>query len=111
MEITKREENGRTVLAVKGWLDTPSVAGLAQAIEEVGNVKSLVLDFDGVEYICSSGLRVVLNGYKKMAQAGGDFSVVNVRDEVLDVFRLTGLCDSMNITGQKGKGADDGRSQ
>lgn len=107
MEITKREENGRTVLAVKGWLDTPSAAGLAQAIEDAGSAKSLVLDFDGVEYICSSGLRAVLAGYKKMTQAGGDFAVVHVRDEVMDVFRLTGLCDSMNITGREGEGSGD----
>ena len=111
MEITKREENGRTVLAVVGWLDTPSSAGLAQAIEEVGNCKSLVLDFDGVEYICSSGLRAVLSGYKKMAQTGGDFAVVNVCDEVMDVFRLTGFSDSLNITGKTEKGAADGNKE
>ncbi len=32
MEITKHEENGRTVLAVRGWLDTPSSAELEPII-------------------------------------------------------------------------------
>ena len=107
MKITKHEQNGKVVLAVEGWLDTLSAAGLAQAIEEIGNAKSLVLDFAGVEYICSSGLRAVLSGYKKMTQAGGEFAVVHVRDEVMEVFRLTGLAGSVNITGQKGRDTGD----
>ena len=76
MKITRREENGKTVLAVDGWLDTLLSAELTQAVEAVGDVKSLVPDFDGGRYICSSGLRAVLYGYKKMLKLGGDFSVV-----------------------------------
>lgn len=112
MKITRHEENGKTVLAVEGWLDTPSAAGLAQAIADVEGCKSLVLDFGGVEYLCSSGLRAVLAGYKKMAQAGGEFAVVNVCDAVMEVFRLTGFADSLHITcqnhGKKEKVSDDG---
>ena len=103
MKITRREENGKTVLAVDGWLDTLSSAELMQAVEAVGDVESLVLDFDGVRYICSSGLRAVLYGYKKMLKLGGDFSVVGVGDEVMDVFRLAGLTDSLNIAARKRK--------
>ena len=70
MKIIKSEENGRTVLAVEGWLDTPSSGELMEAVEAVENAKSLVLDFNGVEYICSSGLRAVLRGYQKMQKMG-----------------------------------------
>lgn len=112
MKITRHEENGKVVLAVEGWLDTPSAADLAKAIDETGNVKSLILDFDGVQYLCSSGLRAVLAGYKKITQAGGEFSVVNVNDAVMEVFRLTGFADSLHITdqnhGKKEKGSDNG---
>lgn len=101
MKITRNEENGKTVLAVEGWLDTPSAAELMQAIEDTENVKSLVLDFDGVEYICSSGLRAVLYGYKKMMKLGGSFSVVRVRSEVMEVFRLTGFDNDLNITARE----------
>ena len=94
MKITRREENGKTVLAVDGWLDTLSSAELMQAVEAVG---------DGVRYICSSGLRAVLYGYKKMLKLGGDFSVVGVGDEVMDVFRLAGLTDSLNIAARERK--------
>lgn len=98
MKITKREEKGEIVLAVEGWLDTPSSAELMRAVEAVGDAKRLVLDFGGVEYICSSGLRAVLRGYQRMHERGGEFAVVRVRDEVMDVFRLTGLTASLNIS-------------
>lgn len=103
MKIIKSEENGRTVLAVEGWLDTPSSGELMEAVEAVENVKSLVLDFNGVEYICSSGLRAVLRGYQKMQKLGGDFSVVGVRTEVMDVFRLTGFDKDLNIAAREEK--------
>ena len=97
MKITRSEKNGRCVLAVEGWLDTPSSEELMRALEEVENAEGLVLDFDGVEYICSAGLRAVLYGYKKMTKLGGDFSVVRVRGVVMDVFRLTGLVEGLHI--------------
>ena len=101
MKITRYDENGKTVLAVEGWLDTPSSEELMRTLEALEDVKSLVLDFDGVRYICSSGLRAVLYGYKKMQKLGGDFSVVRACDEVMDVFRLAGLTGSLNITARK----------
>ena len=103
MKIIKSEENGRTVLTVKGWLDTPSSTKLMQAIEDIEGVKNLVLDFDGVKYICSTGLRAVLHGYKKMIQLGGSFSVVRVRSEVMNVFRLAGFDKDLNIVAREEK--------
>ncbi len=101
MKITRYDENGKTVLAVEGWLDTPSSEELMRALEALEDVKSLALDFGGVRYICSSGLRAVLYGYKKMQKLGGDFSVMQACDEVMDVFRLAGLTGSLNITARK----------
>ena len=103
MKIIESEENGKTILAAEGWLDTPSSAELMEAIQGIGDVKGLVLDFDKVEYICSSGLRAVLYGYKKMLKLGGSFSVVRVRREVMDVFRLTGFDRDLNITAREEK--------
>ena len=98
MKVTRNEGDGKTVLTVEGWLDTPSTEALTRAIQDTGDVKSLILDFSGVEYICSSGLRAVLFGHKKMAALGGSFSVVGVRSEVMEVFRLTGFDRGLNIS-------------
>lgn len=101
MKITRTEEKGKTVLTVEGWLDTPSTAALTQAIEEIEDATRLVLDLGGVPYICSSGLRAVLYAYKKMLRLGGSLSVVGVRGEVMEVFRLTGLDRDLDISARE----------
>lgn len=66
MTITKTMENNKVILAVEGWLDTKSSPELGKEIDALSEVKELVLDFDRLEYIASSGLREVLAAYKKL---------------------------------------------
>ncbi len=97
MTITKKAENGTVTLWVEGWLDTQSSPELGKEIEALSDVESLVLDFEKLEYISSSGLREVVSAYKRMKDAGGTFSIVGVSSEVMDVFRLTGFDRKLEI--------------
>ena len=54
-----------------------------------------MFDFANLEYISSAGLRLVIAAYKKMAGKEG-FRIVNVSDEVYDVFSLTGFDQKIN---------------
>ena len=67
----------------------------AVTVDENGLVK-LVFDFTNLEYISSAGLRQVIVAYKKMAQKDG-FKIINVSDEVYDVFSLTGFDSKIDI--------------
>ena len=62
----------------------------------MGDTKNLVLDVKGMEYISSAGLRVLLGAQKKM-QKNGSMKVVNVCDEVMEVFEMTGFADILII--------------
>lgn len=97
MTITKKNENGKTILSVEGWLDTQSSPELGKEINSLSDIKNLVLDFEKLEYISSSGLREVVSAYKKMKEKGGDFSIINVSSEVMDVFKLTGFDKRLDI--------------
>lgn len=97
MKITKTMENNKVTLSVEGWLDTQSSPELGKEIRELSDPESLILDFEKLEYISSSGLREVVSAYKKMKSAGGDFAVINVSSEVMDVFRLTGFDKKLDI--------------
>jgi anti-anti-sigma factor len=95
MNINKTVEGARTTLALDGWLDTQSAPELATAIEGLdGGVEELVLDFSELEYISSAGIRQVVAAYKKM---GSNLIVCNVKPEVLEVFKLTGIDTRLNI--------------
>lgn len=97
MTITKTMENNVAVLSVEGWLDTQSSPELGKEIKALPEVEGLVLDFEKLEYISSSGLREVVAAYKKMKSGNGTFSVIHVSSEVMDVFRLTGFDKKLDI--------------
>ena len=62
----------------------------------IGDIKNLILDFKGLEYISSAGLRVLLAAQKKM-QKIGSMKVINVCEAVMEVFEITGIADVLVI--------------
>lgn len=97
MTIIKTVENNTAILFVEGWLDTQSSPELGREIKSLSNINELILDFEKLDYISSSGLREVVSAYKKMKNENGTFSVINVKSEVMDVFKLTGFDEKLDI--------------
>jgi anti-anti-sigma factor len=95
MNIVTTTNGTSTIIAVDGWLDTSTAPQLATAIAGLGSdCTELVLDFAALEYISSAGIRQVVAAYKKM---GSNLIVRNVKPEVLEVFKLTGIDTRLNI--------------
>jgi anti-sigma B factor antagonist len=85
------------MIELVGRLDTTTAPALDKTInEDVGDTKALVLDFKELEYISSAGLRVLLSAQKKL-QKIGYMKVKNVREEVMEVFEMTGFADILTI--------------
>ncbi len=86
-----------TAIDIVGRLDTTTAPELDKTInEDIADVKNLVLNFKGVEYISSAGLRVLLGAQKKM-QKVGMMKLIGVREEVMEVFEMTGFADILTI--------------
>ena len=95
IEINKNAD--ATVIEIAGRLDTTTAPALDKTInEDIGDTKNLVLDVKEMEYISSAGLRVFLGAQKKM-QKIGSMKVTNVREEVMEVFEMTGFADILVI--------------
>ena len=95
IEIKKSQEE--TVIEIVGRLDTITAPALDKTInEDIDDTKNLILDVKGMEYISSAGLRVLLGAQKKM-QKIGSMKVINVCEEVMDVFEMTGFADILVI--------------
>lgn len=89
-------ENGTLSVFLEGRLDTEASVRIESEINGIRNENphtSLVLDASDLEYIASSGLRVVL----KMAKAEKSFRIVNVAQEVYNVFEITGFSKVIDI--------------
>lgn len=100
MTITKTVENNTVILSVEGWLDTKASPELGKEIDALSDMEALVLDFEKLEYIASSGLREILAAYKKMQGMNGTFSVINVGSEVMEIFKLAGFDKKLDIRGK-----------
>ena len=97
MNINIEKNNDVTVMALEGRLDTTTAPELEKAINNEGEaLKNLVLDFKAVNYISSAGLRVLLTAQKKM-NVQGSMELVNVSEEVMDIFEMTGFADILVI--------------
>ena len=97
MNITIEKTNDVTVIKVEGRLDTTTAPELEKTINGEGeSLKNLVLDFKGVDYISSAGLRVLLSAQKKM-NVQGSMELVNVSEPVMDIFEMTGFAEILVI--------------
>ena len=97
MIINKNADGEKLTLAISGRLDTTTAPKLeAELKQSIGNVKELVFDFSGVEYISSAGLRVLLAAQKVMNRQGS-MKLTGVSAEVMEVFEITGFSDILTI--------------
>lgn len=93
MEINLLEQNGEKIVAIKGRVDTITASDLETTVSEIWSIPSTTLVFDcsEMDYISSSGLRVVIKAHKQVAAAGGKFIMRNLNREVRTVIDLTGF--------------------
>ena len=97
MTIEIKKNGNETTIEVVGRLDTITASVLEKTIDENTNdIQTLILNFKGLEYISSAGLRVILGAQKKM-QKIGSMKVTHVRETVMEVFEMTGFADILTI--------------
>ena len=97
MTIDIKKSQEQTILEIAGRVDTITAPALEKTInEDIGDAKHLILDVKGMEYISSSGLRVLLGAQKKM-QKLGSMKVIHVCEAVMEVFEMTGFTDILSI--------------
>ena len=97
MTIEIKRNAGETIIELVGRLDTTTAPALDKTInEDIADTNELVLDLKGLEYISSAGLRVLLGAQKKM-QKDGSLKLINVCDEIMEVFEMTGFADILTI--------------
>lgn len=92
MDINMLREDKKLTVELVGRLDTltsPSVEKeLAPALE---GVDELVFDLKGLEYLSSSGIRVLLAAQKAMEASHGTMKMTGPNEHIMDVFEITGL--------------------
>ena len=92
MDLRVEHQDG--VLAVHGELDVEGAPELRRALIEAIDAdpgRRLVVDLDGVDFIDSAGLGVLVGGLKRAKDGEGELVLVATGQSVIKVLELTGL--------------------
>ncbi|OIP95160.1 MAG: anti-anti-sigma factor [Syntrophobacteraceae bacterium CG2_30_61_12] len=101
MEVTAKQQDGITILALQGRLDATTANDFEQQLLVMihqGSIR-LVLDFEQLDYISSAGLRVLLKAVKELKRCDGRLFLCAVKDYVREVFDLSGFVSFLPIHG------------
>jgi anti-sigma B factor antagonist len=93
LTLATHEVDGRTVVAVGGEIDVYTAPKLRDKITElVGQGHhDLVIDMEGVDFLDSTGLGVLVGGLKRVRNHDGSLQLVCTQEKILKIFRITGL--------------------
>ena len=93
MKIEKKICGDSITLYVEGKLDTNTVSELEKEISDLSGINNLTFDFEKLDYISSSGLRLIL----KCKKTVNSTKVINCNSEVYEIFDMTGFTEMMEI--------------
>lgn len=93
MNITINEQEGKLVAVLEGDLDNVASTQAERNLAPVFDCtdKDVVIDCTDLNYISSSGLRILLNIYKHTRTNGHNAILKGLKDDVKEVFQISGF--------------------
>jgi len=87
------KNTGSITIVIEEPLNATNLNLLQEEVDSltIGFGTKLVFDCSGMDYICSSGLRIFLSVQKKVSAAGASLKILNLQPNVKSVFDLTGF--------------------
>lgn len=101
MKVTAQTLGLKLIIKAEGRIDTMTAVEFGTSVNDLldnsdEEIKELVLDFEGVDYISSIGLRIILELQKRMNNQGA-MKLLKVAPTVMEVFQMTGFANVLTI--------------
>lgn len=99
MNIEIKQQNDSYVGILYGWIDTAEASQFMEDLKTlmVNANKSIELDCEKLDYICSLGLRGLLQLKKESSAKGGSLVLTHVDGEVKKILTMTGFIKLFDI--------------
>ena len=99
MNTNITESEGKYIVTLEGELDTAHALEVEQAMQPLHDLsgKDITIDCSKLEYIASSGLRILLALLKSAKANGNKVVLSDLNDEIKEVFKMTGFIDLFDI--------------
>lgn len=93
MDIIEKKQDDISIFLLNGRLDSNTSPSLEQKILESisGGSRKMIIDFQGLDYISSAGLRVINKTLKQLKQKEGKLVLSSMHDYVREVFEIAGF--------------------
>ena len=99
MKTSIEQLEDRFLVTLEGELDTAAAAEVEKTLQPLytTNGKDVIIDCEGLEYIASSGLRILISILKGAKAGGSKVTLKNMNDDIKSVFKLTGFINIFNV--------------
>lgn len=99
LDLNEEETEGVLVIRLNGRLDSITSSLLeTQVIKHLeNNIKKIILNFNGINYISSAGIRILLSLTLKADSASCLMMLCSIQPNVFDIIKLTGLLSGLHI--------------
>ncbi len=93
MNITRDNVKGLVVLRCVGRLDATTSIQMEQEINSLldSEICKVMIDFCGIDYMSSAGMRVLLSMTKRLRNKGGKLSIFAIHEEVREIISMAGF--------------------
>ena len=109
MEVrTQIDDRAVAFAEVAGEVDAYTSVDLERALESLASTphERLAVDFTGVTFLSSSGLRVLLKAFHAEKSRGREMRLFGLRPQVLKVFQLSGFDRVLSIVASREEAAE-----
>jgi anti-anti-sigma factor len=98
MQFSTRTSNDIHIVAIAGSLDSTTSPEAKKSLDAVvAGARKVALDFTGLDYISSAGLRVLLGAAKQLRASGGTLGMFGLNQSVREVFEISGFATILSV--------------
>jgi anti-sigma B factor antagonist len=109
MEVVEKKQNGICILGLLGRLDSNTSPEFEKKLFEVieDGTRSVIVDFESLDYISSAGLRVLLKAAKEIKSAEGKIVLCSMKEYIMEVFEIAGFVTLFPIVSTVGDAIEE----
>ena len=99
LSISKVTATDPVIIKLEGRIDGLTSKQISAELDEIidSGVKNLILDFAGVYYLSSAGIRVFISSIKRINSIGGQIYFVSLSHHIMEIFKITGLSSVFKV--------------
>jgi len=108
MDINESTSGNAVIIQPVGRIDTNTSGEFEEKLVEVLDRSeiNIVVDLTEIDYISSSGLRILLMAAKKLKNLNGNFILASMNDHIKEVFEISGFTTIFTITSDTASAVD-----